>query len=122
MQLYDSMGPNPRAARMFLAEKGITIPTKAVDLMGAENRKPPYTERNPGGQIPALELDNGNCIGETVASFEYLEEEHPTPPLIGTTAEERADARPWQRRVEPQITQHLYNRARHAARPEPFHS
>ncbi len=49
MQLYDSLGPNPRAARMFLAEKGITIPIKAVDLLAAENRKPPYTDRNPGG-------------------------------------------------------------------------
>ena len=57
MHLYDSLGPNPRATRMFLLEKGITIPTKTVDLLGAENRKPPYTDRNPGGQIPALELD-----------------------------------------------------------------
>ena len=52
MHLYDSFGPNPRATRMFLAEKGITIPTKTVDLMTAENRKPPYTDRNPGGQVP----------------------------------------------------------------------
>ena len=50
MLLYDSFGPNPRAMRMFLAEKNITIPTKNVDLMGAENRRPPYTDRNPGGQ------------------------------------------------------------------------
>ena len=67
MHLYESLGPNPRATRMFLLEKGITIPTKTVDLLGAENRKPPYTDRNPGVQIPALELDNGKCIGETVA-------------------------------------------------------
>ena len=86
MQLYDSLGPNPRALRMYLAEKGISIPKKDVDLMGAENRKPPYTDRNPGGQLPALELDNGKCIGETVAIWEYLEEKHPTPALIGTTA------------------------------------
>ncbi len=122
MQLYDSLGPNPRAMRMFLAEKNITIPKKDVDLLGAENRKPPYTERNPGGQIPALELDNGNCIGETVAIFEYLEEKHPTPPLIGTTAEERADARQWQRRVELQITEHLYNGFRYAEGAELFKS
>jgi glutathione S-transferase len=67
MLLYNSLGPNPRAMRMFLAEKGITIPTREVDLMGAENRQSPYTDRNPGGQIPALELDNGKCFGETVA-------------------------------------------------------
>src|SRR5258707_6621209 len=120
MQLYDSLGPNPRAMRMYLAEKGISIPKKDVDLLGAENRKPPYTERNPGGQIPALELDNGKCIGETVAIFEYLEEKHPTPPLIGTTAEERADARQWQRRVELQITEHLYNSIRYPEGAELF--
>ncbi|MDO8432128.1 MAG: glutathione S-transferase family protein [Candidatus Binatus sp.] len=120
MQLYDSFGPNPRAMRMFLAEKGITIPTINVDLMGAENRKPPYTDRNPGGQLPALELDNGKCIGETVAIWEYLEEKHPTPALIGANAEERAEARMWQRRVELQITEHMYNGFRFAEGAELF--
>ncbi|MDB5107409.1 MAG: Glutathione S-transferase domain protein [Candidatus Binatus sp.] len=120
MQLYDSFGPNPRAMRMFLAEKGITIPTKSVDLMAAENRKPPYTDRNPGGQLPALELDNGKCIGETVAIWEYLEEKHPKPALIGATAEERAEARQWQRRIELQITEHLYNGFRYSEGLELF--
>jgi len=114
MQLYDSFGPNPRAMRMFLAEKGIDIPRKAIDLMAGENRRPPYTDRNPGGQLPALELDNGKCIGETVAIWEYLEEKHPTPALIGTTPEERAEARQWQRRIEQRITENLYNAFRYA--------
>jgi glutathione S-transferase len=105
---------------MFLAEKGITIPTKSVDLMAAENRKPPYTDRNPGGQLPALELDNGKCIGETVAIWEYLEEKHPKPALIGATAEERAEARQWQRRIELQITEHLYNGFRYSEGLELF--
>jgi glutathione S-transferase len=109
MLLYDSFGPNPRAMRMYLAEKGITIPTKTIDLLKAENRQPPYTDRNPGGQLPALELDNGKCIGETVAIWEYLEEKHPTPALIGATAEDRAEARQWQRRIELNITENLYN-------------
>jgi len=114
MQLYNSLGPNPRALRMFLAEKGLSIPTKDVDLMAAENRRPPYTDRNPGGQLPALELDNGKCIGETVAIFEYLEEKNPNPPLIGSTPEERAETRQWQRRIELGITEHLYNGFRYA--------
>lgn len=114
MQLYNSFGPNPRAMRMFLAEKGITFAMKDIDLMKAENRRPPYTDRNPGGQLPALELDNGNCIGETVAIWEYLEEKHPNPPLIGSNAEERAEARQWQRRVELNITEHLYNGFRYS--------
>jgi glutathione S-transferase len=114
MLLYDSFGPNPRATRMFLAEKGLTIPTQTVDLMKAENRRPPYTERNPGGQLPALELDNGKCIGETVAIWEYLEEKNPKPALIGSTPEERAEARQWQRRVELKITESLYNAFRYS--------
>ncbi|MGC1675930.1 MAG: glutathione S-transferase family protein [Candidatus Binataceae bacterium] len=120
MHLYDSFGPNPRATRMFLAEKGIKLEIKNVDLMKAENRRAPYTDRNPGGQLPALELDNGQCIGETVAIWEYLEEKHPTPALIGTTAEERAEARMWQRRIELKITEHLYNGFRYSEGAELF--
>jgi glutathione S-transferase len=120
MLLYDSFGPNPRAMRMFLTEKGITIPTKTVDLMKAENRQGPYTERNPGGQLPALELDSGKCIGETVAICDYLEEKNPTPALIGATAEERAETHQWQRRVELNITENIYNGFRFAEGLEMF--
>jgi glutathione S-transferase len=120
MKLYDSFGPNPRAMRMYLAEKGLTIPTIVVDLLAGENRKPPYTDRNPGGQLPALELDNGKTIGETVAIWEYLEEKHPTPPLIGATAEDRAEARQWQRRIEQNITENMYNGFRFAEGLELF--
>ncbi len=114
MRVYDSFGPNPRALRMFLHEKNLELPKIDVDLLGAENRRPPYTDRNPGGQVPALELDDGRVVGETVAIFEYLEETHPTPPLVGRTPEERAETRQWQRRVELKITEHLYNAFRFA--------
>lgn len=120
MKVYDSFGPNPRALRMFLLEKDVDLPKVTVDLMGAENRQAPYTEKNPGGQLPALELDDGRVIGETVAIFEYLEEKYPNPPLIGRTAEERAEARQWQRRIELKITEHLYNGFRFAEGVELF--
>lgn len=120
MKVYDSFGPNPRALRMFLLEKGVDFPKITVDLMGAENRQAPYTDKNPGGQLPALELDDGRVIGETAAIFEYLEEKYPNPPLIGRTAEERAEARMWQRRVELKITEHLYNGFRFAEGVELF--
>jgi glutathione S-transferase len=120
MKVNNSFGPNPRALRMFLAEKGITIPMRDVDLMAAENRRPPYTDRNPGGQLPSLELDNGNTIGETVAIFDYLEEKHPKPPLIGATAEKRAETHQWQRRVELNITENIYNGFRYAEGYELF--
>jgi glutathione S-transferase len=120
MKHYDSYGPNPRALRMFLLEKGLTIPKIQLDLIAGENRREPYTGRNPGGQMPAIELDDGRCLAETVAIFEYLEEKHPKPPLIGTTAEERAETRMWQRRVELKITEHLYNGFRFAEGLELF--
>lgn len=114
MYVYNSFGPNPRALRMFLAEKKMEIPTKDLDIMAAENRKPPYTDKNPGGQIPALELDDGTVIGETVAIFEILEETNPKPSLVGSNAKERAEARQWQRRIEQRITENLYNGFRFA--------
>jgi glutathione S-transferase len=120
MKIYDSFGPNPRALRMFLAEKEVDLPTVTVDLRGGENRRAPYTDKNPGGQLPALELDDGRVIAETVAIFEYLEEKYPSPPLIGRTAEERAEARMWQRRIELKITEHLYNGFRFAEGVELF--
>jgi glutathione S-transferase len=122
MKIYDSFGPNPRALRMFLLEKDLDFPRIPVDLMGAENRRPPYTDKNPGGQVPALELDDGRVIGETAAIFEYLEEKHPTPPPIGRTPEERAETRMWQRRVELKITEHVYNGFRFAEGIELFKS
>jgi glutathione S-transferase len=120
MKVYDSFGPNPRALRMFLHEKGLDLPKADVDLLGAENRRAPYTDRNPGGQVPALELDDGRVLGETVAIFEYLEEKHPKPALVGTTPEERAETRQWQRRIELKITEHLYNGFRFAEGIELF--
>ena len=120
MRLHTSIGPNPRTVRMFLLEKGIKLDEVEVDLMAAENRRPPYSERNPGGQLPALELDDGRLLGETVAICEYLEELHPRPALIGTTPEERAETRMWQRRVELGITEHLYNAFRFAEGIELF--
>ena len=109
MKLLDSFGPNPRMVRMFMLEKGITLDSVQHDLLGGENRKPPYTDKNPAGQVPALELDNGTVIGETVAICEYLDEVNPGNSLVGANAEERAVSRMWQRRVELNITEFVYN-------------
>ncbi|MBM4242540.1 MAG: glutathione S-transferase family protein [Deltaproteobacteria bacterium] len=120
MKLLTSMGPNPRTVRMFMVEKGVSLDCVEIDLMGGENRRPPYTERNPAGQLPALELDDGRVLAETVAICEYLEELNPKPALIGTTPEERAETRMWLRRVELGITEHLYNAFRYSVGIELF--
>lgn len=99
-RLYDSFGMNPRIVRFYLAEKGIDVPRREVDILGAENRRDDYLQMNPAGQLPTLELSDGKFIAETAAIIEYLEELHPEPPLIGSTPEERATTRMWWRRVE----------------------
>lgn len=115
MKLYKSIGPNPRVVRMFLAEKGVTLDEVEVDLRGGENRQPPYNvEVNPAGQTPALQLDDGSCLTEITAICEYLEERHPSPPLIGSTPEERAAARMWTRRVDLKICEPMANGFRFA--------
>ena len=74
MKLYDyKTAPNPRRVRIFLAEKGIDVPMVQVDIPSAENRKPPYIDKNPMGGVPMLELDDGTCIAESVAICRYFE-------------------------------------------------
>jgi glutathione S-transferase len=104
MKLYDSkMAPNPRRVRIFLAEKGIEVPTVQVDITKGETRKPPYIEKNPLGGLPMLELDDGTCIAETVAICRYFEATAPNPPLMGTDAADQAVVEMWQRRIELEL-------------------
>lgn len=109
MKFYNSMGPNPHVVRMFMAEKGLKIPSQDVDLMAGDNRKPDHLARNPHGQMPTLELDDGSFISEILAICEYLEDTHPTPPLIGSNPREKAEARMWTRRVDLNICEPLAN-------------
>jgi glutathione S-transferase len=109
MKLYDSFGPNPRIVRMFMAEKGIDLPKQAVDVRKGENREAEHLKRNPHGQMPTLELDDGNYVSEITAICEYLEEKQPSPAMIGSTAEERAECRMWTRRVDLNICETLGN-------------
>lgn len=115
MKLYTGMGPNPRVVRIFLAEKGVDVPLEAVDLMGGENRQETHLARNPAGQLPCLELDDGTHIAEILPICEYIEEKHPAPPLVGTTPEERAETRMWARRIDLNIVEPLANGFRFGA-------
>jgi glutathione S-transferase len=114
VKLYTSMGPNPKAVRIFMAEKGIELPLVKVDLMGAENRREPYLSKNPAGQTPALELDDGSVLTEITAICEYLDEVSPGLSLIGTTPEERATTRMWVRRIDLNIVEPMANGFRYA--------
>jgi glutathione S-transferase len=122
MLLYNSLGPNPRVVRMFMAERGIEIPRQEVDLRGGENRREPYLAKAPFGQLPALELDDGKVLTEITAICEYLDEKTPGQSLIGTTPEERAETRMWTRRLDLNIVEPLGNGFRFSAGMKMFQS
>ena len=101
MKLYDvTFAPNPRRVRIFLAEKGIDVPMVQVNLAEGEHKSAEFLEKNPSGKVPVLELDDGTCIGESVAICRYFEALHPQPALFGATPEEKGLIEMWLRRVE----------------------
>jgi len=101
MKLYDSkMAPNPRRLRIFLAEKGITLPTEQVDIMAKQHKTPEYTAINPLQRMPVLVLDDGTVITESIAICRYFEAQQPEPPLFGVGAKEIALVEMWNRRAE----------------------
>jgi glutathione S-transferase len=101
MKLYDSkQAPNPRRARIFLAEKGITLPTEQVDIMTLQHKTPEYTAINPLQRMPALMLDDGTVITESIAICRYFEALQAEPPLFGVGAKGIALVEMWNRRAE----------------------
>ena len=101
MKLYDSkMAPNPRRVRIFLAEKGIEVPIEQVDMMAKQHLTPEYTAINPLQRMPALELDDGTVISESIAICRYFEALRPQPALFGTGPKEIAVVEMWNRRCE----------------------
>ena len=114
MKLFNSIGPNPKVVRMFMAELGIEIEKDEIDLMGGANRQEPYLSANPSGQLPALELDSGNVISEITGICEYLSERQGGSSLIGSDAEERAVTRMWVRRIDLGIVENITSGFRYA--------
>lgn len=114
MKLYNSVGPNPKVVRMFMAECGVEIPLQDIDLMGGENRQPDFVETNPTGTTPALLLDDGSVLSEITAICEYLSETQPGNPLIGATPQERAETRMWVRRIDLGVLEPLANGFRYS--------
>ena len=101
MRLYDTrMAPNPRRVRIFLAEKGVEVPTTEINILEGENLRSDYLAVNPRGLLPTLELDDGTRIDETIAICRYFEETHPEPNLMGRNAVEKAVIESWQRHME----------------------
>jgi len=101
MKLYDGgRAPNPRRTRIFLAEKGIKLPLEQVDLGAMQQRSKDYAAINPMKRVPALVLDDGTVIAESIAICRYFEALQPEPPLFGGSALEIARIEMWNRRLE----------------------
>lgn len=101
MQLYDyEPAPSPRRVRIYLAEKGIELPVRQVDLAAKEQLSDQFRAINPFCTVPVLELDDGSHIAEVVAICDYLEGLYPEPRLFGSNLRERAEVTTWNTRIE----------------------
>jgi glutathione S-transferase len=106
MKLYDGgRAPNPRRVRIFLAEKGMSIPVEKIDLANLEHKTAEFTALNPLQRVPVLVLDDGTVITESIAICRYIEGLRPEPPLFGRGALEAALVEMWNRRVELNLYQ-----------------
>lgn len=114
MMLYDTRSaPNPRRVRMYLAEKGLSVPTTQVDLGKLEHKTAGFRALNPNLQTPVLVLDDGFALSETIAICRYFEELHPNPPLFGVGPRGKATVEMWQRRAELGLLLSVQNVFRH---------
>lgn len=101
MKLYDGgRAPNPRRVRIFLAEKGISVPLEAIDIGTMQHKSEAFTAINPLQRLPALVLDDGTILTESIAICRYFEALQSEPALFGRGAKEIALVEMWQRRVE----------------------
>lgn len=114
MKFINSIGPNPKMVRMFMAEIGVSLETEDIDLMAGENRQEKHLAKNPSGQSPVLELDDGSYLSEITAICEYLDDTNGHSDLIGKTPEDRAETRMWTRRIDQQIVEHMLNGFRYS--------
>ena len=90
MKFFDCQAaPSPRRARIFIAEKGLTVDPIQVDLRSGEQLSPEFKAINPHCTVPVLELDDGTRLTTTAAIWHYLEAEYPEPLLMGKSPRER---------------------------------
>ena len=90
MKFFDCQtAPSPRRARIFIAEKGLTVATTQVDLRSGEHLNPEFKAINPHCTVPVLELDDGTRLTNTAGIWHYLEAAYPEPLLMGTSPRER---------------------------------
>jgi glutathione S-transferase len=105
--------PNPRRVRIYLAEKGISVPYEEVDLMKGALKTDEFTRMNRFQRVPILVLDDGTVISETMAICRYFEETQPEPALLGRGSIGKAVVEMWNRRMELNLLFHVSQAFRH---------
>lgn len=109
MLFYDAVNPapNPRRVRIFLAEKGLKVPTQQLSIIAGEHKQPAFLAVNPLGQVPALQLDDGEVITESLSICRFFEALNPDPPMFGKGPKGIAEVDMWTRRVELRLVSPL---------------
>ena len=116
MKLYNmKTGMNPRRVRIFLAEKGVSLPIVEVDMTKGENATPEFLKINPLGKLPVLELDDGRFLTESIAICRYIEALHPEPNLFGKGPLEIAFVEMWDRRMEHDLMRPMVDNFVHSS-------
>ena len=114
MKLYTTtLAPNPRRVRIFMEEKGIEIPVQEISIMEGEHKQEEYKKISPSSKVPALELDDGTVITESMAICRYLELLHPEPALFGSSKVEQAKIEMESRRIELELMLPIASAFRH---------
>jgi maleylacetoacetate isomerase len=94
MILYNyAMSSASYRVRIALALKGLHVNSVSLDLRAGEQKLEKYLQVNAQGFVPALTLDDGAVLTQSVAIIEYLDEMHPHPPLLPQAPLERARVR-----------------------------
>ncbi|GIS70039.1 MAG: hypothetical protein CM1200mP9_08600 [Gammaproteobacteria bacterium] len=126
MKLYVfQVAPNPTKVRLYVAEKnalGDELPVEevSVNIPEGEARTPEFLAKNPHGQLPVLELDDGRCFAESLAIIEYLEDRFPEPPLLGESPEARLGARQMERYIDVGVMMPSVRRSTRLGRPSDY--
>ncbi|MEO9131957.1 MAG: glutathione S-transferase family protein [Sphingomonas sp.] len=105
MLLYnaDNPAPNPRRVRIYLAEKGLSVPSETLSIVAGEHKGEAFLAVNPLGQLPALRLDDGSVLTESLSICRFFEAMHPEPPMFGVGPRGIAEVDMWQRRAEMRL-------------------
>jgi glutathione S-transferase len=109
MKLYMvPLAPNPTKVMLYIAEREqlgapMGIEQIVVNTVKGRHKEPAHLARNPFGTVPALELDDGSFLVESLAIIEYLEDKFPDGALLCGTPEQRGHARDVERIIDLRI-------------------